>query len=114
VIAALCGGKLFAPMSFDGMRDRFVVISWLKQVLLPIISAGYTIIMDNASFHKCRKIAELIAAADCNALFLPPYSPRFNPIENRWSPLKTNIKKSFDDFLKPTDAVDFILNKKCT
>lgn len=114
IIAALRGGKLFAPMSFDGMCDRFVVISWLKHVLLPVISKGYTIVMDNAKFHKSGKIAELIAAAGCKLLFLPPYSPRLNPIENHWSPLKTDIKKSFDDFLNPHDAVDFILNKKCS
>ncbi|MDP1974917.1 MAG: transposase, partial [Alphaproteobacteria bacterium] len=50
------------------------------------------IAMDNASFHKGAKTKELIEKAECKLLYLPPYSPDFNPIENQWAVLKTYYK----------------------
>lgn len=52
------------------------------------------VVIDNASFHKSRKIVELIQAANCRIIFLPPYSPDFNPIEHHWAAVKNAIRKA--------------------
>jgi transposase len=52
------------------------------------------LVIDNASFHKSRRITNLVAAAGCKIIFLPPYSPDLNPIEHQWSPLKTAIRSA--------------------
>ena len=63
-------------------------------------------ILDNASIHRSSKVRELIEQAGCYLIYLPPYSPDLNPIENYWAVLKTHIKKlrhKFDDII---DAID--------
>jgi len=52
------------------------------------------VVIDNASFHKSKKAEALIEAAGCKLIFLPPYSPDFNPIEHHWSALKNAIRKA--------------------
>lgn len=59
---------------------------------MPELKAGQTVIMDNASFHKSDETKELIEAAGCKLLYLPPYSPDFNPIENYWAITKNRLK----------------------
>jgi transposase len=61
--------------------------------LLPNLGPGYTIVMDNAAFHKSEKTKILIEKARCNLLFLPPYSPDLNLIEKFWANLKAKIRK---------------------
>ena len=56
---------------------------------------GKIIIMDNAKFHKSEKTKNLIEKAGCSILFLPPYSPDFNPIEHFWSCIKDKARKYF-------------------
>ena len=52
--------------------------------------------MDNASFHKSAKTKELIESVGCKVIFLPPYSPDFNPIEKFWANMKRWIKQQMD------------------
>jgi len=61
--------------------------------LLPKAQPGQVIIMDNAPFHRSTRIRELIEKAGCDLLFLPSYSPDFNPIEHWWHKVKTAIRK---------------------
>ena len=93
IISALINGKLTAPFVFEGMCDRPVFEVYIEKVLVPNLRPGQTVIMDNASFHKGGRIAQLIKAAGCYLLYLPSYSPDFNPIEHHWSGLKYRIKK---------------------
>lgn len=109
MIGAWCAGNFLAPMTFEGMCDRFVVEAWLKDVLMPTLSKGYTIIMDNAAYHKGGKIAEIVKEAGCKLLYLPPYSPDLNPIEKCWNTIKSNAKRAFSYFFNPIHALDFIL-----
>jgi transposase len=51
------------------------------------------LVIDNASFHKSKKVIDLINSVDCRVIFLPPYSPDFNPIEHRWAAVKNAIRK---------------------
>lgn len=56
-----------------------------------------TVIIDNASFHKSTKVKQLIEDAECQLIFLPPYSPDLNPIEHYWHKIKTVIRKIMRD-----------------
>ena len=68
--------------------DTDVFYAWLTQDLLPNLSPGTVIVMDNASFHMRPCIREVIEAHGCILEDLPPYSPDLNPIEKRWAQLK--------------------------
>jgi transposase len=80
-VAALVNKKIIAPMCYQGTCDTNLFNFWLANFLLPTLGPGYPIIMDNATFHKSEQAKELIKNAGCSLLFLPPYSPDFNPIE---------------------------------
>jgi transposase len=62
--------------------------AWVEQFFGPTLIPGQVVVMDNASFHKHRRTTELVAAAGCSLLYLPPYSPDLNPIEKFWAHLK--------------------------
>jgi len=88
LLLAKCGSVHFAPMLYEGTCNTDLFNAWLKQMLVPALKAGQTVIMDNASFHKSEKTRMLIEQAVCQLLFLPPYSPDFNPIEKTFGWLK--------------------------
>lgn len=77
----------------EGSCSRKVFEVYLEKVLVPELQPGQTIILDNASFHKGGHIRAIIESAQCHILYLPAYSPDFNPIENRWAPIKNTIRK---------------------
>ncbi len=82
-MAAWCYQQLLAPFTFEGCCNRTVFELWLEFILIPTLKPGQTLVLDNATFHKGRRIAELVEAAQCRLLYLPPYSPDLNKIENR-------------------------------
>jgi transposase len=61
--------------------------------LIPVLRKGQVLVLDNLAAHNDRRVDELIEAAGCTALRLPPYSPEFNPIENAISKIKTFLRK---------------------
>lgn len=71
-------------------RDDFE--NFLSQDLLPLLAPESVLVLDNARIHHGGKIAELVAAANCSLLYLPPYSPDFNPIEMAWSWIKNKVR----------------------
>ncbi len=93
IIAGLHQGKAIAPFYFEGYCDTELVLIWVEKVLLPELKPGMVTLWDNASFHKHSKIRELIESAACQLIFLPPYSPDMNPIEQFWATLKAWIRK---------------------
>lgn len=92
IVAALNMNQLFAPFLFEGYSTASTYETYVEQVLIPRLKPGMVVIIDNARFHKSKKVIELIEAAGCRIIFLPPYSPDFNPIENWWATLKNKIR----------------------
>jgi transposase len=85
---------LVAAMSLKGSADADVVIAFTEQVLVPALLPGQIVCMDNLSAHKNPRVRDLIESAGCQLLFLPRYSPDFNPIEQAWSKLKGLLRSA--------------------
>lgn len=68
-------------------------LAFVENFLLPELSPGQVLIMDNVSFHKLESIIGIIESAGIRVVHLPQYSPELNPIENMWSKLKAYLKK---------------------
>ncbi len=109
MIAALCNRKLLAPFTVEGACNRVVFETWLENCLVPTLIPGQIVILDNATFHKGGRIQELIEQAGCQLLYLPPYSPDLNKIEQCWSWLKSRIRKQLEQFDCLRDAVEYVL-----
>jgi transposase len=77
----------------EGSIKRDDLETFLKTSLLPLLEPGAVLILDNARSHHGGKIAEIVAAAGCSLLYLPPYSPDFNPIELAWGWIKNLVRK---------------------
>ena len=95
-----------APYVFNGYTDSTRFNQWLEECLLPILRTGWTIILDNASFHKGARTRELIEKSEYNLLYLPPYSPDLNPIENQWAVLKNHYKTFKQRGYEHDNAID--------
>ncbi|MBX9742546.1 MAG: transposase [Chthoniobacterales bacterium] len=78
---------------FEGSCNRSLFETYVEKVLVPVLQPGQTVIMDNATFHKGHRVAEIIKKAACELIFLPPYSPDFNPIEHYWFRIKHRIRQ---------------------
>ena len=92
-IAAQNKSSILAPFCYTGSCNTTLFNTWLKKVLIPELTPGQVVILDNASFHKSKKSIELIENAGCKVLFLPPYSPDLNPIENFWANFKKKVQE---------------------
>jgi len=112
MIGALCQGKMLAPYIFEGTTDTVRFNGWLEKCLIPEFKPGQTVIMDNYIIHKSKRTKELIEAAGCKILSLPPYSPDLNPIEQSWAQIKArfrNLVTNINDFNKALDSAFYPL-----
>lgn len=96
-----------------GALDRPALHAFLDQHLVPTLVPGQTVVWDNLSVHKSAAAKTAIEAANCRLLFLPRYSPDFNPIEQAFSKLKTHLRRcrarTFDTLLDATaEGIDRI------
>ena len=94
---------LLASMSLEGMGECLAVEgstttavfeAYLERVLVPSLRAGQVVVMDNLSAHKGSRVRELIESRGCELIYLPPYSPDFNPIEEAFAKLKALLRKA--------------------
>jgi transposase len=79
---------LDGPMNAEGFR------AYIGQVLVPVLTPGDVVVMDNLPAHKVAGVRQAIEAAGARLLYLPPYSPDFNPIEMAFSKLKAILRKA--------------------
>ncbi len=91
-VAGLRLGGMSAPMVLDGPMNRTAFLAYIKQVLCPTLAPGDVVVMDNLPAHKGTAVRWTIEATGARLLFLPPYSPDFNPIENAFAKLKAAAK----------------------
>ena len=83
-----------ACMTIAGATDTEVFRTYVGQVLCPTLRQGDIVVMDNLAPHKSEPTLALIAAAGAQAVFLPAYSPDFNPIEKMWSKVKALLRSA--------------------
>lgn len=88
LIAGKRGKELLAPVLFAGTTNSTWFNHWLEHHLLPLLNPQSLLILDNAPFHKKEEIKEIAQKAGHEVLFLPPYSPDFNKIEQDFAILK--------------------------
>jgi len=113
-----------APMLLDGPMDGEVFRAWCEQMLAPVVRPGDIVIMDNLAAHKVDGVRRAIEACGAALLYLPPYSPDFNPIENAFAKLKAHVRKAAARTIealetaaadalrtfKPTECANFFAN----
>jgi transposase len=93
-VAGLTLRGMVAPFVIRGPINRTAFETFVEKVLVPDLHPGEIVVMDNLSSHKGPRVRDLIEAAGAKLLFLPPYSPDFNPIENAFSKLKAMLRKA--------------------
>ena len=101
-VGALTLRGLIAPFVLDGPINRDAFETYVEKVLVPELRPGDVVIMDNLSSHKGPAVREMIEAAGARLLYLPPYSPDFNPIEKAFSKLKALLRKAAE---RPLDGL---------
>jgi transposase len=80
--------------TFEGFLKKEKFVELLKSDIIGLFkNTSKYLILDNASVHKCKEVIELLEEHKINYLFLPPYSPEFNPIELAWSKLKYFVRE---------------------
>jgi transposase len=123
-VAGLRLSGLSAPMVLDGAMNGAAFKAYTEQVLAPSLKPGDIVVMDNLSSHKVAGIREAITAVGAHPLYLPPYSPDLNPIEQAFAKLKALLRKAsartieelwqtiadlIDDF-PPQECANYFLN----
>lgn len=92
-IAGLRCDGLYAPLVLDGPINATSFLAWVEQCLVPTLKPGDIVVLDNLGSHKGRAARKAIRAAGAKLIFLPPYSPDLNPIEQVFAKLKTLLRK---------------------
>ena len=92
MLAALTVRGLEAPMTIAAPTDGDIFLAYLEQVLCPRLRPGQVVVLDNLSAHKVAGVREQIEARGARLIYLPPYSPDFNPIEQAWSKVKQILR----------------------
>jgi transposase len=93
-LAALRHDRIVAPWVFDGPINGQSFQVYVRQVLIPTLSTDDIVVLDNLSSHKSKQVRKAVRAAGAHLLFLPPYSPDLNPIEQVFAKLKHLLRKA--------------------
>jgi transposase len=94
VLASMSLEGMGPSLAVEGATTAAVFEAYVEQVLAPSLRKGQVVVMDNLSAHKAQRIRELIEEWGCELLYLPPYSPDLNPIEEAFSKIKNLIRKA--------------------
>lgn len=109
----------FAAVTLDGAFTADAFGIYVAEVLAPKLHSGDVVIMDNLAAHKAAGVQEAIEAVGAKVLYLPPYSPDFNPIENMWSKVKCELRRlaarTVDALYAAVDAaLDLVTPEDCS
>ena len=94
LLASMSTGGMGPCLAVEGPTTREVFETYLEELLVPSLKAGQVVVMDNLSSHRGKRVRELIEGKDCELLYLPPYSPDLNPIEEAFAKLKALLRKA--------------------
>ena len=92
-LAVIGWTAITAPLVLSGAVNGTVFYSYIEQSVVPTLKSGDILFMDNLSAHKVAGLEELIQACGAHLIYLPPYSPDFNPIELAWSKVKSILRR---------------------
>ena len=101
-LAALRRDRIDAPFVLDGPINGQSFLAYVEQLLVPTLSQGDIVIMDNLGSHKGKAVRRAIRAAGARLFFLPQYSPDLNPIEQVFAKLKTLLRKAGERTIEAT------------
>lgn len=93
-VAALRSTALTAPCLIDGPMNGNAFLAYVEQILAPTLAPGDIVVLDNLSAHKVAGVRQAIEPAGARLLYLPPYSPDLNPIEQLFAKLKALLRKA--------------------
>jgi len=103
-------------MSIEGSVDGQAFVLYVEHFLCPNLKPGQIVVMDNLQVHKTKRVRELIEECGCQLVFLPSYSPDFNPIEEAFSKVKTLLRKakarSFEVLVEATGRALFAVSEQ--
>jgi transposase len=122
LVAALGHAGVRCSMTLDGAVNRAAFEAFVEKVLVPALSPGDVVVMDNLSSHKGPRVRDPVGSAGATLLYLPPYSPDLNPIELAFSKLKQLMRSAAHrtvdalwsdvqrmlDLITPDDAANYI------
>jgi DDE superfamily endonuclease len=94
LLASMSVGGMGPCLAVEGPTMREVFETYLERVLAPSLGPGQVVVMDNLSSHKGGRIKELIEERGCELLYLPPYSPDLNPVEEAFAKLKALLREA--------------------
>jgi transposase len=94
VLSSMSAEGMGPSLTVRGATTSAVFEAYVEQVLAPALRSGRVVVMDNLSAHKGERIKELIEGQGCQLLYLPAYSPDFNPIEEAFSKIKGLVRKA--------------------
>ncbi len=94
LLASLSPEETGASMAIEGATNKEVFEGYLEHFLGPTLKEGQVVVMDNLQAHKGQEVRRLIESRGAKILFLPPYSPDFNPIEAAFSKIRNYVRKA--------------------
>jgi transposase len=117
-VGALRSTGLFAPLVVDGAMNGELFVAYVRQHLVRTLKPGDIVVMDNLPSHKVAGVAEAIRGVGAELVYLPPYSPDLNPIEQVFAKAKTEIRKRKPRTVADTetlcgDALDWFSTDVC-
>ena len=94
VLSSMTMEGMGPSLTVEGATTAAVFETYVERVLSPMLHPGQVVVMDNLSAHKGERVRELIEERGCELMYLPPYSPDFNPIEEAFAKIKGILRKS--------------------
>jgi transposase len=123
-VAGLRTSGITAPLVVDGAMNGEVFLAYVEQILVPTLSPGDIVILDNLGSHKVAGVREAIERCGAALVYLPPYSPDLNPIEQAFAKLKVLLRKiaartvgrlwdalgDLLDYFTPQECINYLAN----